>query len=51
MTPSRLQQYFVHEKDHYRVNKNLRERVLFAHHNVLRDPPFSRVDLIVAATC
>jgi two-component system, chemotaxis family, CheB/CheR fusion protein len=30
----------------YRIAKPLRERVLFAGHNVLHDPPFSRIDLI-----
>jgi two-component system CheB/CheR fusion protein len=44
---ARLSQFFVPEHDHFRVVKSLRERVLFAQHNVLRDPPFSRVDIIV----
>ena len=46
VTPGRLQQFFTKEQDHYRVIKPVREKVLFAEHNVLRDPPFSRVDLI-----
>jgi two-component system CheB/CheR fusion protein len=41
-----LKKFFVKEGNHYRVRKSLRETVLFAHHNVLRDPPFSRLDLI-----
>lgn len=44
--PSRLRQYFVKEQSHYRMQKELRERILFARHNILRDPPFSRLDLI-----
>lgn len=44
--PSRLRQYFVKEQNHYRMQKELRERILFARHNILRDPPFSRLDLI-----
>ena len=44
--PSRLRQYFVKEQSHYRIKKELRERILFARHNLLRDPPFSRLDLI-----
>ncbi|WP_144109444.1 CheR family methyltransferase [Paraburkholderia sp. BCC1886] len=43
---SRLRQFFTPERAHYRVTKPIRERVLFAVHNVLRDPPFSRVDLV-----
>ena len=30
----------------YRVRRELRELVLFAHHNVIKDPPFSHLDLI-----
>ncbi|HEU0080282.1 MAG TPA: CheR family methyltransferase, partial [Longimicrobiaceae bacterium] len=44
--PERLQRYFTQEAGGYRVRKALRERVLFAVHNVLRDPPFSRLDLV-----
>lgn len=44
--PGRLQQYFEKEQGHYRVRKDLREKVLFATHNVLRDPPFSNLDLV-----
>jgi two-component system CheB/CheR fusion protein len=44
--PARLRQYFVKEQNHYRMQKELRERILFARHNILRDPPFSRLDLI-----
>ncbi len=46
VAPSRLGRYFTRENGHYRVSKELRELVLFSPHNVLRDPPFSRLDLI-----
>ncbi len=46
MTPARLQRFFQREGDRYRIVKSIRESVLFAIHNVLRDPPFSRLDLI-----
>jgi two-component system CheB/CheR fusion protein len=45
--PPRLRQYFVKENQHYRIRKELRERVLFAQHSLLSDPPFSKIDLIV----
>jgi len=45
--PTRLRQYFVKEDDHYRIRKELREKVLFAKHSLLADPPFSQIDLIV----
>lgn len=46
VAPARLRQYFVKEQGHLRMHKELRERILFARHNILRDPPFSRLDLI-----
>jgi two-component system, chemotaxis family, CheB/CheR fusion protein len=44
--PSRLRQFFTKEESRYRIRKTLRDRILFASHNLLRDPPFSRLDLI-----
>ena len=44
--PSRLRQYFSKEESCYRIRKTLRDHILFASHNLLRDPPFSRLDLI-----
>ena len=46
VAPARLRQYFSKEDDRYRIRKSLRDRILFASHNLLRDPPFSRLDLI-----
>jgi two-component system CheB/CheR fusion protein len=46
VAPPRLRQYFNKEDDRYRIRKSLRDRILFAMHNLLRDPPFSRLDLI-----
>jgi len=42
----RLRRFFLKEERHYRVKKELRDMVVFAVQNVLRDPPFSRVDFI-----
>ena len=46
VSPERLRQFFVKEGKFYHVKKELREMVLFAPHNVTRDPPFSRIDLV-----
>jgi two-component system CheB/CheR fusion protein len=46
VSPSRLRQYFDKDEQHYRVKRDIREQVLFALHNVLRDPPFSKLNLI-----
>ncbi|MDU9394193.1 CheR family methyltransferase [Pseudomonas sp. zfem002] len=44
---TRLRQFFIREDQHYRVRKDIREKVLFARHNLLSDPPFSQLDLVV----
>src|SRR3712207_5334904 len=46
VSPERLKRFFVREGQHYRVKRELREAVLFTPHNVLRDPPFSKLDLV-----
>jgi two-component system, chemotaxis family, CheB/CheR fusion protein len=46
VTPTRLKRFFVGEGQYYRVRRDLRETVLFAPHNILRDPPFSKLDLV-----
>ncbi|MGB9110705.1 MAG: CheR family methyltransferase [Telluria sp.] len=44
--PTRLRQHFTKDGDRYRIRKAVRDRILFATHNVLRDPPFSRLDMV-----
>ncbi|MBK1705875.1 CheR family methyltransferase [Halochromatium glycolicum] len=39
--------FFFNEDGFYRVHPQLREIVIFASHNLLKDPPFSHLDLIV----
>jgi two-component system, chemotaxis family, CheB/CheR fusion protein len=46
MTEDRLRKFFTREGDALRVTRELRDIVLFAKHSLLKDPPFSRVDLI-----
>ena len=48
VSPERLRRFFTKEGDGYRVRRELREMILFASHNVIKDPPFSKLDL---ATC
>lgn len=44
--PSLMRRYFVRDHDRVRISKPIRDRVLFAVHNLLRDPPFSRLDMV-----
>ncbi len=46
ISPKRLQHFFTKSKDKYRISKSLRDVCIFAHHNILNDPPFSRMDFI-----
>jgi two-component system CheB/CheR fusion protein len=46
ISEDRLRRFFAREADHYRVRQELRDLVLFASHSLLKDPPFSRLDLI-----
>jgi len=44
--PDRLSRWFVKEGDTYRVAKELREMCIFSPHNLIKDAPFSRIDLL-----
>ncbi len=46
LSEERLRRFFIREGDHYQVRRELRDIVLFASHNLLKDPPFSRLDMI-----
>lgn len=42
---ARLEYYFTRRGDHYHVSKELRRMIVFAPHNVIRDAPFTKMDL------
>ncbi len=46
VSEERLRRFFTRETDQYRVTRELRDIVLFARHSLLKDPPFSRTNLI-----
>ncbi len=46
VSEERIRRFFHKEDGSYRVRKEVRELVVFAPHNLLGDPPFSRIDLI-----
>jgi len=47
VSPERLERFFTKEDSRYRVGHEIREEVVFAEQNVLEDPPFSNLDLLV----
>lgn len=46
VSPERLERWFVQDGDYYVVVKPIREMIVFSPHSAIKDPPFSRVDLI-----
>ena len=46
VSSERLRRFFTKEGESYRVRRELRETVLFAQHNLIKDPPFSHLDLV-----
>ena len=47
VSPERLRRFFVHEENGFRVGKEIREMVTFATQNVIMDPPFTKLDILV----
>jgi PAS domain S-box-containing protein len=46
ISPERLRRFFNKDGDCYRIRREIREMILFANHNFLKDPPFSHLDII-----
>ncbi|HEV2506702.1 MAG TPA: chemotaxis protein CheB [Mesorhizobium sp.] len=46
VTPARLQRWFYQDEGAYCPNRQVREMCVFSVHNVTKDPPFSKLDLI-----
>ena len=46
VSEDRLRRFFSREGDHYRIKRDVRDLVVFAQHSLLKDPPFSHIDLV-----
>jgi two-component system CheB/CheR fusion protein len=46
VSPDRLSKFFMKREGGYQVNENIRGMMVFARHNIINDPPFSKLDLI-----
>jgi two-component system CheB/CheR fusion protein len=46
VSPQRLARFFIKEAGGFRIKKEIRELVIFAPQDVLKDPPFNRLDLV-----
>lgn len=46
ISPERINKFFTRKGERYQVNDSIRSMVIFARHNILQDPPFSKINLI-----
>ncbi|MFO7993167.1 MAG: chemotaxis protein CheB [Marinobacter sp.] len=46
VTEARLARFFIRHDNHYQIRPSIRDKVLFARHDVILDPPFTKLDLI-----
>jgi two-component system CheB/CheR fusion protein len=47
VSAERLQRFFTREENGYRVSKEIREMVTFATQNIIMDPPFTKLDILI----
>ena len=46
LSPRLLGKYFYRKEDNFQIARNIREMVVFAQHNLIKDPPFTNIDLV-----
>lgn len=46
VSPERLERYFTSDDNVYRIRKEVREMAIFASQDVIKDPPFTKLDVI-----
>ena len=46
VSPERLERWFQQQGDDYVVAKSIRELCIFSQHSAIKDPPFTRLDLV-----
>jgi two-component system, chemotaxis family, CheB/CheR fusion protein len=44
--PKLLSKYFLRRDDFFQVNQKIREMVVFAQHNLIKDPPFTNIHIL-----
>lgn len=47
VSPQRLSQFFTKHENGFRVNSSIREMVVFAQHNLIKEPPFTKLDMLL----
>ena len=46
VSPERLKRFFLKTDEGYFINTEIREKVVFAHHNIIMHPPFTKIDIL-----
>jgi two-component system, chemotaxis family, CheB/CheR fusion protein len=46
VSPERLDRWFIKDGGHYQLRREIRDLCTFSVHSIVKDPPFSRLDLI-----
>jgi two-component system CheB/CheR fusion protein len=46
VSQDRLKKFFTHEGDTYKVNVDIRKMIIFAVQNIIKDPPFTKLDIL-----
>jgi len=46
LSPKLLSKYFHKRDDHFQIARNIREMVVFAQHNLIKDPPFTNISFL-----
>jgi chemotaxis methyl-accepting protein methylase/PAS domain-containing protein len=46
VSSERVRRFFTREENMFRIRREIRETIMFANHNFLKDPPFSHLDLV-----
>jgi two-component system, chemotaxis family, CheB/CheR fusion protein len=46
IAPEFLSRYFIRREESIQISRNIREMVVFAQHNLIKDPPFTNIDLV-----
>jgi two-component system, chemotaxis family, CheB/CheR fusion protein len=47
MSPERLDKYFIKVDRGYQVGSDIRDMVIFAQQNMIKDPPFTKIDILI----
>ena len=46
LPPKLMTKYFHYKEDRYQIDRSIREMVVFAQHNLIKDPPFTNIELV-----